>query len=386
MLFNNEKITFLSDKKDESSKESGKIYCFASPGKYLQGQGLLDRLPEYAQHYGTKVLYIITNSLFEQVSSRLSARYPENDTCCCALFQGACCEKSASEFIQIAERFAAEVVVGIGGGNLMDTAKIVSGSLNLPLILMPSVVSCDAATSAMSVLYDENGIYIGALRLPKRADMIAVDTDLILRSPRRLFISGIGDALATYFEARAGSQSGALNYIDDGYRSCCVAQIIARATFDVLIAHGREALEAFSKGIINKALDEVIENNVYLSGLAFENTSCAVAHGLHGALGFFATKKTYHGEKVAFGLLCQMILENCPAEEFQAVLELCRDIGLPTALDDFGIEADHETAVKIAEYAVQHSSHLKNEPFAVTVESLAEAIIKADAVGQNNKR
>lgn len=385
MSDNTNGLFFLSDNKTDNAEESNKLFGFASPGQYLQGNGLLDRLSEYTHRYGSRVLFLITNSLFESVSSRLAAQYIEPDVCFFARFKGLCCESGISEVSQLAENTAAEVVVGIGGGNLMDTAKIVAGNYHLPLILMPSVVSCDAATSAMSVLYSDDGQYVGAVRLPKRAEMIIVDTDIILHSPRRLFVSGMGDALATYFEARAGQRSGALNYIDNGYHPCAVAQAIAKATFSILISSGRTALESFSKGVIDAALNSVIENNIYLSGLAFENTSCSIAHGLHGALGFCEKNKTYHGEKVAFGLLCQLLLEKSPDEEFQAVVEFCRDIGLPMTLDEFGIEPCAFAARQLAEYAILHSSHIENEPFPITVESLAKAIIAADAVGRANK-
>ena len=44
----------------------------------------------------------------------------------------------------------------------------------------------------------------------------------------------------------------------------------------------------------------------------------------------------YHGEKVAFGSLVQLVLENAPMEEINILLDFCHSVGLPTNLHAMG--------------------------------------------------
>lgn len=366
-----------------TENQNAGIQSFACPRQYMQGIGLLDRLPELCSKFGQKPLLIITNSLNDQLSERLCKNSSAEFSPSSVRFHGFCSEEKAKYLESCANDRGADMIVGIGGGNLMDAAKLVSSRMNLPLILFPSSISCDAATSAMSVLYDQNGEYCETVKLQKRADLIISDTELILKSPLRLFVSGIGDALASYFEARAGRDAGALNYVGEGYRPCQIAQIIAKATYDILIRHGRQAVQAFVDGKMTEDLALVIENNILLSGLAFENTSCAVAHGLHSAFDRASKATFYHGERVAFGLLCQLQLEHCPESEFKEILSFCGDVGLPLTLNELCIESKRSEVMHIAQLAVERAVQVQNEPFNVTAEALCDAILAADEEGKS---
>ena len=357
-------------------------YGFASPKEYVQAFGLRKQLPKLVSRFGKQPLIMITSSLFDRLSTEIIDAFEPQHNPIIMRFNGLCCEEEIKRIKLHAESNGADAIIGIGGGNLLDTAKFVAAIEKLPLILMPSVASCDAATSAMSIVNDSNGVYRGGVFHPERANIIAVDTELILQSPERLFVAGMGDALATYFEARAGLPTGALNYVSSGYHQTLLGQYVAKATYDILMEHGREALNSFRAGTMDSSLNAVIENNILISGLGFENTCCSIAHGMHGTLGHYGTKKTYHGEKVAFGLLCQLQLEDCPLEEFNSVFSFCRDVGLPLTLSAFGIGNDPETVRIIAESTIKGSFHIKNEPFSVTEKALTKAILSADMIGR----
>lgn len=360
---------------------------FVCPKQYIQGSGILARLPGYTQKYGAQPFVIITNSLFEALSSKLPDIYGDASSLVIKRFRGQCCRSEVDRLSTAASSSQADIVIGIGGGKLMDTAKMVSHELGLPLLIMPTSASCDAATSAMSVLYEENGAFLNSVILPKRADLILVDTDIIMSSPLRLLVAGMGDALASYFEARAGKAANALNYVDSGYYPSQLAWLIARATYDLLLAHGRQAVHSFRAGILDEHLNTIIETNILLSGLAFENTCCAAAHGLHAALAqISAEDRSLHGEKVAFGLLCQLKLEGQGEQEFQEVVSFCHDVGLPVTLSQLGIPSDRATARQIAGIALATASQLNNEPIIVTQDNLSEAILSADSSGRTYLR
>ena len=89
-----------------------------------------------------------------------------------------------------------------------------------------------------------------------------------------------------------------------------------------------------------------------------------------------------HGEKVAFGLLTQLICEGRPQKEIQIILKFCSDVGLPITLIAVGVDATDENAVmEIAERATVPGETSHNGPMKVTAEIVAHAIRAADRCG-----
>src|SRR5690606_3334827 len=96
---------------------------------------------------------------------------------------------------------------------------------------------------------------------------------------------------------------------------------------------------AVEQGLCTKAVENIIEANTYLSGIGFESSGLAAAHAIHNGLTQLAEcHHLYHGEKVAFGTLVQLVLENAPMAEIETVLAFCRSIGLPTNLHMMGVK------------------------------------------------
>ncbi|MHC9413504.1 glycerol dehydrogenase, partial [Clostridium perfringens] len=75
---------------------------------------------------------------------------------------------------------------------------------------------------------------------------------------------------------------------------------------------------------VTKSLENIVETNILLSGLGFESGGVAAAHAIHDGLTILAgTHGYFHGEKVAFGKIAQLVLENAPKEELYEVLDFC---------------------------------------------------------------
>ena len=212
-----------------------------------------------------------------------------------------------------------DVVVGMGGGKALDTAKAVAENLGLPCVIIPTVASNDAPCSGVAVLYNDAGVVIKAVLMRRNPDLVLVDTGIIANAPRRLFAAGLGDALSTWFEARACKNSGARTMARGNVSN--TGLMMARLCYDLLMEKGRDALAAVERHEVTPALEDVVEATIYLSGLGFENGGLAAAHAVND--GFAQEPQAhgmYHGEKVAFGTLVQLVLEKAPQEELEQVL------------------------------------------------------------------
>ena len=359
--------------------------AFGSPLRYVQGQGEFDRLPLYTAPYGNACV-IIDGFLYQDLNARLEKAYAESDAKFVSIsFNGECCEEEVERIGKIARENGAAVIVGAGGGKTMDTAKICADEMGLPVIIAPSSASTDAPVSEIAVVYKPDGEYIGSRKMKKNADLVLVDTEIIVKAPRRLFVAGMGDALATWLEAQACECSDSPNYIGSGMRRCKAGMAIAKASWDILFEDGEKALMALDSGVVTEAFENVVEANTLLSGLGFLNTGLATAHGIHSGLTVLPeTHKYLHGEKVAFGIVCQMVLENTPAETVDKVMRFMVAIGLPVTLADLGVATERDKVLAIAEKTA-NGPLIHQEPFAVTTERVYGAIIAADALGRKYK-
>ena len=192
----------------------------------------------------------------------------------------------------------------------------------------------------------------------------------------------MGDALATYFEARAVQAKGASTCA--GGKVTSAAMALARLCFDTLMEEGVKAKLALEAGACTTAVEKVIEANTLLSGIGFESGGLAGAHAIHNGLTVLEDcHHMYHGEKVAFGTITQLVLENIPAEELQEIIDFCIELGLPVTLKELGLkEVTDEKLMAVAAAACAETDTLHNMPFEVTPESVCAAIKAADAYGR----
>lgn len=350
-----------------------------SPGIYFQKPGAISNLFQYVQLFGKSVLMPCTQGTFDRFRQRILETCPAD----CSL-DGCIIGKETTneEILKVTNAFnngSYDVIVGIGGGKAIDTARAAGDILNCPLIIVPTVASNDSPCSALSVIHDENGA-VTELRTTKRnPDVVLVDTDILIEAPERLFVAGMGDALATWFEARACSKSGAKTLAGDV--SSDVALTLSKLCFDTLMGYGRQALNAVKTGLVNDDFDRVIQANIYLSGVGFESGGVAAAHAIND--GFSARSEAahlYHGEIVGFGVLAMMMLEEDEPDLVNTVLDFMIDVGLPVSFDRLGIKPTEEMLLNVADIAC-HKSVMGNMPFEVTPADVVRAIVKADLVG-----
>lgn len=355
----------------------------AGPSRYIQGRGELSNLGAHAQKLGRKLFIIASASGRKRVEDIIEKSLESSEcTAHYELFHGECCQSEIDRMAQNFRGCGCDIVVGIGGGKAQDTAKAVAFYVAAPVIIIPTIASTDAPCSAVSVLYNEDdGLFDRSISYPSNPNIVLVDTDIISAAPTRLFVAGMGDALATYFETRACRRSDGSNSL--GGKTTLSAMNLSKLCYDTLLEDGLRALLAVKAKVCTSAVENIIEANTYMSGVGFEGGGLAGAHALSNALTLISeTHACYHGEKVAFGVLMQLVLENAPMEEISEVLDFCIAVGLPTTLHDLNIKnPDPEQIMEVSRYACFREDLIRNMPFAVTPDTVYAAIIGADSLG-----
>lgn len=366
------------------------------PTKYVQGEDELLNLGYFVQTYGKSALLIAHPDDVKRVKAQLDETEKNfNITFVESGFGGQCSRQEVARLQELAKEKNCDCTIGLGGGKAIDTAKCVAEGDNL--IIVPTIAATDAPTSHSAVLYTPDGAFDDYAYFKQSPSVILIDTKVVANAPTRFLVSGMGDALSTYFEARANVQSFTkVNAgLPCGFREgkCPEAKgtnaafVLAKACYESLMEDGVKAKMASDMNVVTPALENIIETNIFLSGLGFESGGLAAAHAIHDGLTILeGTHGYFHGEKVAFGTLCQLALENAPMEEIIEVLDFCDAIGLPMCLEDIGVSTvSDEELLEVAEKACIPEESIYAMPFPITVESVAASIKTADEIGKKYK-
>jgi glycerol dehydrogenase len=358
---------------------------FGAPNRYIQGRGVIDQIGQLLAPLGERLFVFGDRMVLSLLRERISrAVKSAGKTAEIATFEGECCYSEISRLRALAQAAESQVIIGMGGGKAADTAKALSIEMELPAVIVPTIASTDAPTSHKAVIYDENHVKQGVIAMKTSPSVVLVDTEIIAQAPIRHLVAGIGDALSTKFETEACWKSGALNMF--GGQSGRAALHLSRLCYDIIREKAEAAMAAVKSRTVNEALEHIVEANILLSGLGFESGGLAAAHGIHNGLTLIeAMNGSLHGEKVAFAVLAQMIMEKRDHAEVLDILAFYRRIGLPASLPELGLETLDMEKIEVATRRMcEPGSYIHNMPFKVDEKMVLEAILQADELGRRS--
>lgn len=353
------------------------------PGRYVQGPGARFLIADEADTFGGNSLVICdpfaASHLDDDVMEAFKTRPGD---CHIEVFGGECSDEEIARLRTKVQSSQSRVVVGLGGGKTLDTAKAVAHQEQLPCIIVPTIASTDAPCSALSVIYEPDGSFKRYLVLPHNPNVVVVDSEIISEAPTRFLVSGMGDALATWYEAEDCRIKRGANMT--GRPGPMSAYALARLCNDTLLEYGQLARLSCDEKVVTPALEHIIEANTLLSGVGFESGGLAAAHAIHNGLTQLPDTHAYwHGEKVAIGLLAMLFLTDRPAATIDEVYEFCLSVGLPVTLSEIGVGFDdRDSLLKVAEAACIPTETIHNEPYEVNAERVVACLLTADAEGR----
>src|SRR5262245_53302388 len=181
------------------------LSIFCSPPRYTQGRNATDSLGQEMANLGMEgpALIVASKSAIGLLSDSWQRSLGQARLAYAIhAFGGECSVPEIERVKTAARQNGARVIIGAGGGKVLDTARAAAADLRLPVVNCPTVASSDAPCSALSVIYTEEGVFQEYRIYGRNPDLVLVDTQVIAQSPPRLLVAGMGDALATWFEAK----------------------------------------------------------------------------------------------------------------------------------------------------------------------------------------
>jgi len=347
-----------------------------APAQLLRGNGILSQLPQYLLRYGCKALVIAG-----ETANRVTASYFESTDLeiIHAPAIADCTDANLAMLRQIIDQEKPNVIVGIGGGKVLDTAKLIAYQSKLPIATVPSTGATCAAWTALSNVYGADGAFAYDVTLDRCPDLMFVDYDVIASAPKRTLASGIGDAIAKWYESSVSSGSSDKTMVIAAVQE-------ARILRDILFQKSADAIANPNSPVWREVVDATVCLAGAIGGIGGASCRTVAAHAVHNALtNLSQAHNILHGEKVAYGILVQLRLEEFQGNQLATssrhqLLKFYQEIGLPTSLADLGLsQVTLAELEQISAIACQPNSDIHRLPFSVSPSQVLAAMVSTNS-------
>ena len=358
-----------------------------APARVIRGGGAISSAASEIARLGKRPLIVGGERTLEVARDRLLPALDAQQLQVTLASYGTDCDEAGLAAMQQAVSDGeADAIVGVGGGKALDAAKLLAYRCGLPIATIPTSGATCAAWTALSNVYSSEGAFLYDVPLERCPDLLVLDYDLIQTASQRTLIAGIGDALAKWYEASVSS-----GHLEQTTIVAAVQQ--ARVLRDLLLQKSTAALAEPGSSVWQEVVDATVLLAGVIGGLGGAQCRTVAAHAVHNGLThLLASHGTLHGEKVAYGILVQLRLEElCQGSQLaisarRQLLQFYETIGLPKTLWDLGLGEISLTELHhAAEVACAADSDIHRLPFSVVPEQLVAAMVSTTALTGNNR-
>lgn len=359
-----------------------------TPKYYLNERGSIKEIGNLIKQIGNHLLVIGGTTALNIVKKELFLSLDQNHIKYEILvFSGYPTLKKIDKYSKQAIENKNDVIIGVGGGKVMDLVKAIGNKIHIPVVTIPTIPATCAAWSALSVIYKENGEQDVYINLKNSPDIVIADKEILASAPLRYINSGVVDSIVKWYEIHPDLKDNKNNFaLRLQLKVCELALEFLKDDYINAYRNG----ELF-KNKENHYLDNAIDSIIMLAGLSGSIKGSVPYGGLahpfyNGSTFVHETHNLLHGEKVIFGLIVQFILEKRSDEEIYEFIEWMKLLNLPITLKDLGIKSDAVKKVgliaqKIKEWVGDYSGL----DYELTTEDIFKAIFEADSKGKTFK-
>ncbi|MEL6938564.1 MAG: iron-containing alcohol dehydrogenase family protein [Cyanobacteria bacterium J06598_1] len=345
-----------------------------APAQVVRGSGVLSKSANLFAKLGKRPLVVGGQTSLKAALPFLTEPLEALSTATAA-YQKDCSEQALAELNRAADAHEADFIVGVGGGKALDAAKLLAHQQRLPMATVPTSAATCAGWTALSNVYSPAGAFLYDVGLTTCPEMIVLDYDLVATAPTRMLVAGIGDAIAKWYEASVSSGHSPHTLVIGAVQQ-------ARVLRDILFQKSASAIANPGSDDWKEVVDAAVLMAGVIGGMGGAQCRTVAAHAVHNGLTHVAAHGTLHGEKVAYGILVQLRLEEMEtgnalaATARQQLLQFYTDLKLPTSLADMGM--DQLTVAQLDQAAIvacRPGSDIHHLPFAVKPEQVMAAMV-----------
>ena len=341
------------------------------------GENALNSVADICKKSGSRAVIIGGHRAMAAIADRLQAVAEKSGIQIVARlwYGGEASEENIAALFLDAAVQTADRIFAVGGGKALDTSKALGYRLQKDVYAFPTIASTCAACTAVSILYHPNGSFAAPCFLPSPPAHTFIDTGVIASAPPRYLWAGMGDTYAKYFESTMSSRGDELAY----YHALGVG--VSRSCLDPLLTYGAKAYQDHREQKVTEDLTQVILTIIVTTGIAsilltadrIIDYNTGLAHAIFYALTSFPElgieENHLHGEVVGFGVL-PLLLVDGQREMFQTMYDFNRSVGLPTKLEDIGL--DPQVLSKVLPKVLQMHD-IDHNPYPITLDMLSNA-------------
>ena len=314
-----------------------------TPETYINEAGSIFLTGEHIAKIGKNPLIIAGEKARKAVGEGFFASLEKNgvQTKNVGIFSGYPSQSQFDFYAQKAKTADSDFVIGIGGGRVLDTAKATADILGLPVVAVPTVAATCAAWAAISIQYDDEGGFVQVRKNKNSARLVIADPKVIFTAPERYLFSGVVDTFAKFYEIRPTTE-----FFPEDVPSQ-IALKASKIAFENLERDTFKAIYDSKNGVFGEAAKNVIDAIVYLAGFAGsfsgEHGHYSFAHPFyHTSTRLHHTNIKLHGEKVAFGIVTQLILEGKTDKEVLEAIKIFSRYENAHLLEDFALTSEKD--------------------------------------------
>lgn len=317
-------------------------------GRYIQEDGAIHRIGEELARLGTRTPFILGGKTAlsltaEAIEASLAEHGMEMNV---YVYRDFCNPDLCEEIVHSLAFMDTDCVIGVGGGNVMDAAKLCAAIAGVPVINIPTSTATCAAYTPLSVMYNDRGQTIGTRHHAREVDAILADMEILCRQPTRLLVAGVYDSLAKLIELHQRLDGVSPDQIDIGLLSSFE---MSKFLYERLLADLDQTVDDVANGRNTKRVYDtvylILALTGVISGLARGSNQTAIAHKIYETTRTLFpenTRHALHGELVAMGLLVQLTY-NREQEKFDEFRVQLHSHGLPITLSEVGVSACEQT-------------------------------------------
>jgi len=358
-----------------------------APARVLRGENCLADSGQEIATLGVRPLVIGGDQTLSVIAASLKSAESAKLVTQSANYSPDCSESSLARLKEAVEQHQADVIIGVGGGKALDMSKLVAYQCELPVVTVPTSGATCAAWTALSNVYSEAGAFQYDVTLSRCPDLLILDYGLIRTAPERTLVAGIGDAIAKWYEASVSSGDSTATLLISAVQQ-------ARVLRDILFQKSAIALENPDSDAWREVVDATVLLAGVIGGIGGAECRTVAAHAVHNGLTHLPeAHDVLHGEKVAYGILVQLRLEEMvqgnqlAASARQQLLKFYEQIGLPKSLEDLGMgEITLAQLRQVTAIATQPQSDIHRLPFVVSSEQLAAAMVSTVATVTSSRK